>query len=61
MLDRDQLEEMELRRQHNERMRKAGEELGKIIDGSEERRQETAALIFGAMRQKYGLETEEEG
>ncbi len=61
MSDKDEIRELELRRQHNERMRKAGEQFGKIIDRSgAAEKQEVASTIFGALRKKYGLEPEEE-
>ncbi len=49
----------ERQRAHNEQMRKAGEEFSKLLDGAEERKQETAALIFGALGKRYGLGDEE--
>jgi hypothetical protein len=54
--DKEHLEEMELRRQHNERMRRAGEEFGRFIDSSAERKEEAASLIFSALHKKYGLD-----
>jgi hypothetical protein len=60
--DKDELKELDLRRQHNERMRKAGEEFSKIIDrsASGEAREELTSTFFAALRKKYNITSDDE-
>ena len=53
---RDDLEAIERQREHNERMRKAGEQFAKLVDrGADEQREAVGELVLEALAKKYGL------
>lgn len=56
MRDRhDDIEAIERQRAHNERMRKAGEQFAKLVDGgADEQREAVAEALVEGLRQKYG-------
>ncbi len=60
--DDHELEELRRRREHAQRMRRAGERFGKLVDAgfSGEQQRATRNIIFGALRQKYGLDNDDE-
>lgn len=50
------IEEIERRKKHNEAMRKAGEQFGKLVDGSGDAQKEAVVdALFSAYRTKYDL------
>lgn len=55
MVRHDDIEAIERQRAHNEKMRRAGEQFSKLIDGAGDAQKEAVAeALVEGLRQKYG-------